>query len=76
MAASNREIANTYISFNNLDMPNLVEINTISKDVNIDKLRDRFLLSSPNVLKETLTYSNILSIPYINRIEAQSNDLS
>jgi len=76
MAASNREIANTYISFNNPDMPNLVEINTISKDVNIDKLRDRFLLSSLNVSKETLTHSNILSILYINRMEAQSNNLS
>ena len=60
MVASNREIANTYIYFNNPAMSNLVEINTISKDVNIDKLRDRSLLSSPNVSKETLTYSNIV----------------
>jgi len=60
MVASNREIANTYISFNNPAMPNLVEINTISKDVNIDKLRDRSLLLSSNVSKETLTYSNIV----------------
>ena len=56
-------------------MPNSVKVNTISKNINMDEPRSRSLLSSLNISRETSTHSEILFILYINRIEAQSNDL-
>ena len=76
MVAPNREIANTYISFNYSAMSNSVEVNAISEDVNMDEPRDRPLLLSPNISRGTSTHSDTLSIPYIDRMEAQSNDSS
>ena len=56
-------------------MFNLVKTNIFSENVNMDKPRRRFLLLSPNISKATLTYSDTLLIPYVDRIEAQNDNL-
>ena len=74
MAAPNREIVNINLSFNLSAMFNLVKTNIFSENVNMDKPRRRFLLLSPNISKATLTYSDTLLIPYVDRIEAQNDN--
>ena len=76
MVASNRESANTYyfLFFSVMLYP--VEVNNISKDINMDKLRGKSKSSSTNFSRESLTHSDILSVPYMDRIEVQSKNLS
>ena len=70
----NREIANTNSFLNFSAMSNLVEAN-ISEDINMDEPRGRSVISSRVILKETLAHSDILSILYVERMEAQINGL-
>jgi len=73
MVVPSREM-NINLSHYNSAMSNLMEVNPISEDINMDKPRSRSLSSSPNVSRGMSTHSDILSIPYVNRIEAQNND--
>ena len=57
-------------------MSNLIEVNAISEDININKLRGKSLLLSPNISRKMLNYLDILSISYVDKMEAQNNDLS
>jgi len=73
MVAPNREIMNINFSSYNSAISHLVEVNTISKDININKLRGKFKLSNLNSFRESLVHLDISSISYMDRIEAQSN---
>ena len=73
MIAPNREIMNINLSSYNSSISHLVKVNTISKDININKLRGKFKLFNLNFFRESLVHSDISSISYMNRIEAQSN---
>jgi len=75
MVASNKEIANKFFPFNISAMSNSVEVHNFSKDINMDETKDRFVALSLISSRATSMYSNTLSIPYINRMEAQNNDL-
>jgi len=75
MVASNRESANTYSFLFFSVMLYLVEVNNISKYINMDKLRGKSKSSSTNSSRESLTYSDISSVPYMDRIEVQSKNL-
>ena len=74
--ASNREITNISLFYYMLVMSNLIEVNAISEDININKLRGKSLLLSPNISRKMLNYLDILSISYVDKMEAQNNDLS
>lgn len=76
MVVPSREIANINLSYYNSAMSNLMEVNPISEDINVDEPRGRSLSLSPNVSRGMSTHSDILSIPYVNRIEAQNNNPS
>ena len=76
MIVSNRKIVNIKSSFYTLAVYYSLEVNTISKDINIDKLRDRSKLLTQNPLRESLIISNLSSIIYINRMKAQSSNSS
>jgi len=53
-----------------------MKVNAISKDININILRERSNLLSLNLSWESLTYSNLSFIPYIDRMKAQNNNPS
>jgi len=55
-------------------MSHFIELNVVSKDINIDLLRDRFNLLSPNLSRELSTHLNLSSISYMDRIEAQNDN--
>jgi len=76
MVMPNREIANINLSSYNSAMSNSMEVNAISEDINMDEPRGRSLLSSPNTSKGMSAHSDLSSIPYVDRIEAQNNDSS
>ena len=76
MVMPNREIANINLSSYNSAMSNSMEVNAISEDINMDEPRGRSLLSSPNTSREMSAHSDLSSIPYVDRIEAQNNDFS
>jgi len=66
---------NINLSSYNSTMSHSVEVNTISKDINIDELRGRFKSFNLNSSRESLVHLDISFISYMNRIEVQSNDL-
>ena len=76
MVVSNRESANTYSFLFFSAMLYSVEVNNISKDINMDKLRGKSKSSSTNSSRESLTHSDISSVPYIDRIEVRIKNLS
>jgi len=45
-------------------------------DMEIDTSRRRLAIPSANVSRELLAHSSISSIPYVERMEVQNNDLS
>jgi len=49
-----------------------MKVNNILEDINIDKPRDRFMVSSKYNSRKPSTYSDISFISYMNRIKAQS----
>ena len=53
-----------------------LEVNAISKDINMDKPRNRSKSLTQNSSRESLVISNLSSVPYVNKIEAQSNNPS
>jgi len=55
-------------------MSHSIELNVVSKDINIDLLRDKFSLLSSNLSRELLTHLDLSSISYIDRIEAQNDN--
>jgi len=76
MVVPNREIVDINSFTYNSAMSNSMEPNAISKNVNMDLLRGRSNLSSSNLSRESLAYSNLSSVPYVDRIEAQNNNPS
>jgi len=74
MVVYNREITNINSFLDFSAMSNPVEANYILKDVNIDKLRGRFIISSKVMLRVMLAHSDILFILYVKRIKAQSSN--
>jgi len=50
--------------------------NNSSMDMEIDTSRRRLAIPSANVSRELLAHSSISSIPYVERMEVQNNDLS
>jgi len=69
---SNKEIANINSSINILAISHLIEINAFFKDINIHELRGRSIVSSPNSSRNPLAYSDLLSVLYVDRMEAQN----
>ena len=55
-------------------MSTLIKGNTTLEYINMDELRGRFKSLSLNALRESLAHSNLSSVPYMDRIEAQSKD--
>jgi len=76
MVAYNREIVNTNSSFYDSAMFYLIEVNAISKDINMDKMKGRFFSLSPKSSKELLAHSYLFFVLYIDRIEIQNNNSS
>jgi len=76
MIVFNKEIANINSSINILAISHSIEVNASSEDINIDELRGRSIASSPNSLRNPLAHSDLLSVPYMDRIEAQNVDPS
>ena len=56
-------------------MSNPVEANHISENINMKELRGRSMNSSRNMSRVLLNHSDISSISYVERIEAQSNNI-
>ena len=57
-------------------MSHSLEVNIIFENINMDKLGGRLRSSSQNSLRESLVQSNLSSVLYMDRIEAQNNDIS
>ena len=74
MVAPNRDLANTLFPFI-IDIPNNLSISSIiiPIDIKIDILRGKLISNSPNSSREYSTHSNILSIAYIDRVQALAN---
>jgi len=56
-------------------MSYLIEMNTVSEDANMDRLGGRFSALSPNLSRELLIYSDLLSQLYANRMEVENKKL-
>ena len=67
---------NIQFSFNIYIFSNLIVQNNSIMDMDIDISRGRSTTSNNNSSRALLTYSNLSSIFYVERIEAQSNNLS
>lgn len=75
MVAPNIKIAN-YDSFNlQSAIYYSMKDNNTSEDANMDDLRGRSVLSNPNLLRKLSAYLELFSVPYIDRIETQIEDL-
>ena len=70
MVVPNRETANINYFFTTSVMINPVEANCISKNINIEKSRNKSTFPSMSTLRVLSTLSKILSTLYINQIEA------
>jgi len=46
-----------------------MEINTVSEDVNMNMLRGRSIVLSPNLSRELSTHSDLLSQLYVDKVE-------
>jgi len=76
MVAPNREIANINSFLNFSAMSNLVKANYVSEDINMDEPRGRSMIPNRVMSRAMLAHSDTPFIPYIERIEAQSSNLS
>lgn len=70
-----REIANKNSFLCKSAMFHSMEMNTIFKDVNMNRPRNRSSTLSPNSSRELLTYSDLLSQLYTNKIEVENEKL-
>jgi len=70
-----REIANKNSFLCKSAMFHSMEMNTVSKDVNMNRPRDRSSMLSLNSLRELLTYSDLSSQLYANRMEVENEKL-
>ena len=71
----NREIVKINHFPTSSAITNLVKAKCILENINIDKPRGKFIVSSRITLRKTFAHSDVLSVPYIKHIEAQSNNL-
>ena len=75
MVTPSSELANTLFSINlNTYITPITNNNQIN--MKVDSLRERSVLSNINSLRKLLAHSSIFSISYVERMEAQSNNLS
>ena len=72
MEASIRDIVNTNQFPFFLPMSNPIEINNIFENINIDALRGRSFVLSPNSLRDSSIHSDALSQIYTNKIEVEN----
>ena len=70
----NKETTNKILFSTTLVISNSKKLNNISENVYIDTLREKSNISSPNLFRELLANFEISSIPYMERIEIQSNN--
>ena len=74
--ASKRELVNinslVYIS----TMFHLIDLNSVSENINIDIIRDRSHHSSADNYRESSAHSDVFSISYKVRMGAQNHNLS
>ena len=75
MVMPNREIVKNNIFPLHSAMSSSMKVNNILEDINTDKLRGRSAVSSKYSSRKSSTHLDISSIPYIDRMEAQSIDL-
>ena len=76
MVAPNRELANTLFPFDASTLFNPMVQNNINMDMDINTPRGRSAIPSANNSRELLAHSSVSSIPYVKRMEAQSNNPS
>ncbi|KAL9712961.1 hypothetical protein Ac2012v2_004202 [Leucoagaricus gongylophorus] len=76
MVAPNRELANTLFPFDTSTLFNPMVQNNINMDMDIDTPRGRSAIPSANNSRELLAHSSVSSIPYVERMETQSNNPS
>ena len=62
---SNREIVNTNYFFITWVISNLIKAKYILENININKLRSRFILISRNISRVVFAHSDLLLILYI-----------
>jgi len=70
-----REIANENSCLCKSAMSHSMEINTVFKDVNIDRPRGKSSVPSLKLSKELLIYSDLLSQLYTDRVEVENEKL-
>ena len=68
MVVPNREVVNINFFTNNSIIFQSIDFNIVSKDVNMDLLRDRSNLSSSNLSRKSLI-KDLSFVLYIDRIE-------
>ena len=73
MVAPNRELANTLFPFDTSTLFNPMVQNNINMDMDIDTPRGRSAIHNS---RELLAHSSVSSIPYVERMETQSNNPS
>ena len=76
MIVPNRELVNILFPFNISILSISIAYNNKNIDMNIKILRSWSVNSSTNSSRESSTCLSVSSIPYVERIEAQNNDLS
>ena len=70
----NRDLVNTLFSFTtNIPNNSRIPSTTVPMDIEIDTLRGRSTSNSPNSSRESSTHSNMLSVAYVNRVQALAN---
>ena len=76
MVVPKRDLVNTQFSFNIYTFSNLMIQNNLNMDMDIDTSKGRSTTSNANSSKVSSIHSNLSSIFYVERMEAQSNNLS
>ena len=76
MVAPSSELANTLFPVNLNTHITPITLNNNQMDMEVDTLRGRSVSSSANGSRESSAHSSVSSIPYVERMEAQSNDPS
>ena len=75
MIASNKELANILFPFpSNLQSSQQISFSTKQMNIDIDKTRGQSKLSSSNSFRELSVYSKILSMDYMDKVQALANN--
>ena len=71
----NRELANILFPFDISILFTLTNHNNTNIDIKINTLRDQLNIPTTNNSRESLVLSNVLSVPYVERMQALNNSL-